>query len=236
MRSRITTVAAWAVVLVLSACSGGGGSGGKATTAPTAPTAADRLATAKKALDSATSVHLTLRSEGVPKQVDGVLGADGDGTHAPAFKGTLEARLKGLQATVPVVAVDGGLWLKLPFSTSYLKVDPKDYNAPDPASFFAPGHGITSLLPKTKDPVFGSTERDGKEVVQTITGTLPGAAITGLLVVGDKAGTYTVRYSIVEDSGQLRTVALTGPFFAGATCTYTLRLDRYGDPVEITKP
>ena len=31
-------------------------------------------------------------------------------------------------------------------------------------------------------------------------------------------------------------MTLTGPFFRGSTSTYTLTLDRYGDPVEIRKP
>lgn len=232
-RSMMAVSAALAGLLAVTACSGGGGSKADVTKAPTA---AEQLATAKKTLDDAASVHLTLRSQDVPKSVDGVLGADGDGTHAPAFKGTFDARLKGLQASVPVIAVEGSLYLKLPFAPAYIKTDPQTYNAPDPASFFAPDHGITTLLPATKDPVLGETARDGKEVVRTITGTLPGKAVADLLVIGDQSGSYQVTYGIVQDDNQLRTVKLTGPFFPGATSTYTLRLDHYGDPVEINKP
>jgi lipoprotein LprG len=222
-----------ATLLALTACSGGGNPGsGEAS----APTARDQLAAAKKVLDDTSSVHLKLTSQDVPEKADGVLGAEGDGTHAPAFKGSLEARIKGLQATVPVVAVDGGFWLKLPFSSSYVKEDPEKYNAPDPAELFSTDHGITTLLPATKDPKLGDKTREGKEVVQTINGTLPGKVVTDVLVIGDSKGHYDVTYGIVPDSKQIRTVALSGPFYPGATSTYTLRLDAYGQPVEITKP
>lgn len=236
MRLRSTSVAAVAAALLaLTACSGGGGADSGSGTA-TPPSARDQLAAAKKVLDDASSVHLRLTSQDVPEKADGVLGAEGDGTHAPAFKGTLEARIKGLQATVPVVAVGGGFWLKLPFSSSYLKEDPAKYNAPDPADLFSTDHGITTLLPATKDPKLGDKSRDGKEVVQTITGTLPGKAVTDVLVIGDAKSSYGVTYGIVPDSKQIRTVAVSGPFYPGATSTYTLHLDAYGQPVEITQP
>ena len=200
------------------------------------PTAAEQLAAEKAKFDTATSVHLTLRSSGIPASANGVLGADGTGTNAPAFKGTLDARISGFQAQVEVVAVDKVLYLKLPFTTGFVPANPKDYGAPDPAQLFAKAGGISSLLTATVNPVQGKKIRVGPDVVQTITGTLPGASVSKLLGVGDATKSYDVTYGITVPGGELRTVTMTGPFYKGATSTYTLTLDQYGAPVEISKP
>src|SRR5665647_986820 len=82
-------------------------------------TAAEQLASAKAKADAATSMHMTLRSSGIPDTANGVLAAEGSGTHAPAFKGTLDARIAGFSAKVEVVAIDKLLYLKLPFTTEF---------------------------------------------------------------------------------------------------------------------
>ena len=199
-------------------------------------TASQQLAAAKAKLDAATSMHLTLRSSGIPASVNGALGADGSGTHAPAFKGTLDARISGFEAKVDVVSIDKLLYVKLPFTTQFVQADPKTYNAPDPAQLFATSGGITSLLTATTNLVEGAKIRVGPDVLQTITGTLPGATVARLLNIGDATQTFHVTYGITDSGGQLRTVTMTGPFYKGATSTYTLTLDQYGAPVEIIKP
>jgi len=199
-------------------------------------TAAGQLAAAKAKTDAATSLHLTLRSSGVPASADGVLGADGSGTHAPAFKGTLDARISGLQAKVQVVAVDTLLFVKLPFTTDFAEVDPRTYNAPDPAQLFAVKGGVTSLLTSTTNPVEGKQTRAGADVLKTITGKLPGDSVVKLLKVGDAAKSFDVTYGITDPGGELRTVTMVGPFYQGTTSTYVLTLDKYGSPVEISKP
>ena len=243
------------VLWVLAGCSGSD------TAEVTSLTASEQLAAAKVTVDAATSLHLTLRSNGIPESASGVLGADGSGTHAPAFKGTLDARISGFEAKVEVVAVDNVLYLKLPFTTEFVKADPKEYHAPDPARLFAKEGGISSLLTATTNPVKGKKLRVGPDVVQTITGTLPGTSVSQLLGVGDATKTFSVTYGITEPGGELRTVTMTGPFFKGAattgaastpaastpatstpatstpaSSTYLLTLDRYGAPVEISKP
>jgi lipoprotein LprG len=201
-----------------------------------AKTPAEQLATAKTQVDAAKSMHLTLSSNGIPATVNGALGAEGTGTHAPAFKGTLDARISGFEAKVDVVAIDKLLYVKLPFTTQFVQADPKTYNAPDPAQLFAAQGGITSLLTETKDPVQGPTVRVGPDVLKTITGTLPGASVAKLLNIGDATKTFKVAYGITDPGGELRTVTMTGPFYKGAISTYTLTLDQYGAPVEISKP
>lgn len=204
-------------------------------------TAAEQLAAAKAKADAATSLHLTLRSSGIPESANGVMAADGSGTHAPAFKGTLDARIAGFAAKVEVVAIDKLLYLKLPFTTEFAEADPKEYNAPDPALLFDKQAGITSLMTATTDLVEGKATRSGADVLKSITGKLPGANIVKLLNFGDPAKTFDVTYGITDPGGELRSVTLVGPFFKSGTATpvtstYVLTLDKYGAPVEISKP
>jgi lipoprotein LprG len=211
---------------------------GGAATVPQASTlsAAQRLAGAKLKVDAASSLHLTVRSSGIPATSNGVLGADGSGTHAPAFKGTLDARIGGFQAKVEVVALGTVLYLKLPFTTEFVQADPRMYHAPNPAQLFATEGGITSLLTATTAPVEGKETRAGADVLATVTGKLPGQAVLKLLDIGDPAQTFDVTYGITDPGGELRSVTMIGPFYQGSTSTYTLTLDKYGAPVEISKP
>jgi lipoprotein LprG len=215
------------ILFALAACSGS--ESAKATPA-------EQLAAAKVKVDAASSLHLTLRSIGIPATANGVLTGDGTGTHAPAFKGTLGARISGFEAKVEVVAIDKLLYVKLPFTTEFVQADPKTYNAPDPAQLFAKEGGISSLLTATTNPVEGPQTRVGSDVLNTITGTLPGASVAKLLNIGDATKPFKVIYGITEPGGELRTVTMAGPFYKGATSTYTLTLDNYGAPVEISKP
>ena len=198
--------------------------------------AAQQLAAAKAKADAATSLHLTLRSSAIPDSVNGALGADGSGTHAPAFKGTLDARIGGFQTKVDVIAIDRLLYVKLPFTTEFAPVDPKEYHAPNPALLFSRVGGITSLMTATTNLVEGKPTRDGADVLTTITGKLPGASVVKLLGIGDAAKTFDVTYGITDPGGELRSVTMVGPFYQGATSTYTLTLDKYGAPVKISKP
>ena len=228
MRLRSLT-AGMTLLLALTACTGG-------SPATAAATPVERLAAAKTAMDRAGSVHLVLKSRDVPSSAGGVLGADGVGTHAPAFKGTLDARLAGLQASVDVVSVGSELYLKLPFSSQFVRTNPATYNAPDPSRLFAAQGGLSSLLSSTTDLKPGNRTRSGSSVLQTVSGSLPGRALAGLLAIGEPDATFTATYGLTDPGNELRTVTLTGPFFRGSTSTYTLTLDRYGDPVEIRKP
>jgi lipoprotein LprG len=214
-------------VSVIAACGGSDKAAG---------TPSEQLAAAKTKVDAATSMHLTLTSSGIPESVNGALGAEGTGTHAPAFKGTLNARISGFEAKVDVVAIDRLLYVKLPFTTGFTQADPKTYNAPDPAQLFATQGGISSLLTDTQNPVEGPKTRVGTDVLQTITGTLPGATVAKLLNIGDATKSFSVAYGITDPGNELRTVTMNGPFYKGATSTYTLTLDKYGAPVAISKP
>ena len=197
---------------------------------------AQQLAAAKTKVDAAPSVHLKLASANVPQGASGVVSADGWGKHPPAFKGTFKVTLKGVQADAEITSLDGDVYAKLPLIPGTNKIDPKAFGLPDPAVLFSPDKGLTTLLTATTSPVAGEKVRKGSEVLTTITGSVPGKAVTDLFLVGDPNGTFRATYGLT-DAQQLRQVVITGPFFgAGTTSTYTLTLDQYGQPVTITKP
>lgn len=215
--------------LVTAGCSGAG--------VVEEPAAADRLEDARAALDAAGSVSLELSSRDVPERENVVTAAQGQGVvseEEPKFKGTITGTVEGVAGTVEVIAVGDTTWMKF-FTPDYEEADLATLGAPNPAMFFHPGDGISSMLPATVDPQNGDDVREGSEVLGTVTGTLDGATVEDVLDLGDGTGTYDVTYGLTEND-QLRTAVITGPFFDGATSTYTLVVSDYGSPVEIARP
>lgn len=232
--------AGWAVVLgvavllgvaALAGCTAGGAD---PTATPESPT--NKLAAIKAYVDRASSVRMAMTSRDIPGDAQGVLGAKGVGAHPPAFKGTVTARVKGIQADIDIIAVDGKIYAKLPLVPGMREVSADQLDAPDPAMLFNPDKGITPLLTMTTDAAYGPETRSGSDVLATITGKLPGAKIVDLFWTGDRSGEFAVTYGYVEATGELRTVELTGPFFGAATSTYALTLDQYGQQVDIRAP
>ncbi|GAB95544.1 lipoprotein LprG [Kineosphaera limosa] len=231
MSRRSLAALAACALLALPACSNGGAAPG-----PDEPTAAQRLATAKQQADSASSVHLLVTSRDVPDTAEGILGLDGVGTHEPAFKGLLDARVRGINARIDAVAIGSALWLKLPFTPRHVKTDPATWGVPSPAQLLSPETGLTALITHTQSPQDAGQAREGQEVLRTITGTIPGANVGQILNTGDPNGTYQVSYGLTEPDGVLRKASITGPFFPGATSSYDVVFDRYNEPVEINEP
>ena len=222
-------------LLAISAISLTACSGGSEKKAPPVPPA-QQLAAARDKLESSPAVTFTLAADGLPGKAVGVSGAKGTGTFTPpAFKGTLNATVAGVTGTVDVIAVDQDVFMKF-FTPGYNKIDPKTYGAPNPAQLFNKQTGVTSLIARTTNLAQGPQQRDGSEVLDTFTGKLPGSAVADLLVIGDRNGTYDVTYGVTDSGKELRTVVLKGPFYAGSTSTYTLRLTSLGQPVAITRP
>jgi lipoprotein LprG len=212
-----------------------GCSGGDQAEAEVDPTAA--LAAAKQVFDEAEFVGLTLSSKNVPQTENGVTGAIGTGEISaiePKFKGTVTATIKGVTGSADVVTIGDAAYMKF-FTPDYNPTDLADLGAPNPSNFFDPATGISALLVDTGSPVSGEKVRDGAAVLQQYSGTLPGARIKELLNLGDGTSEFTVTYGIAEGD-RLQLAEMTGPFFAGTTSTFTLRLKNYGTPVEITRP
>ncbi|MGI8946457.1 MAG: LppX_LprAFG lipoprotein [Ornithinimicrobium sp.] len=235
---RALVVLAGVGFLGLSACSDDEPSGPDDAAATSEPTPQDRLDQAHDVLSSAGSVSLGMVGSSLPESESAyVIGAEGSGTLEPAaFEGTITAKLTGIQADVPTIAVDDLLYLELPFTGRYAETDPDSLNVPDPAGLFDLETGLVSLLKKTDNPQFGEQSRAGADVVQEVSGTLPGDLIVDLLNAGAPEATFDVVYGLVEESWEARTVTLTGPFYPPAESTYTVTLDDYGVPVEITAP
>jgi lipoprotein LprG len=228
---RIRALAAVGLVVVgLVGCSGGSSSD-----APEAPPA-EQLAAARANLEKSPAVAFTLTSTGLPSKAIGVSGAKGTGLFKPpSFQGTLNATVSGVTGTVDVIAVEQDVFMKF-FTPTYNKIDPADYGAPNPAQLFNTQTGITALIGKTTNVAAGPDKREGSDVLKTFTGKLPGSAIADLLVIGDRSGTFDVTYGVTTPGKQLRSVVLSGPFYAGSTATYTLGLKNLAEPVAITRP
>ena len=216
----------------LTACSSsGGGSGSKQETA------AQLLARSKKTLDNAKSLHFVLTSSNVPSATSGLTGGEGDIARPASFRGTLKVIAAGATVDVKVVSVKGKVYAQLPFTSGYSVVDPAQFGISDPAALLDPNTGISQLLTQVNAPKLGGEKRVGGEVVQEVTGTIPGDQVQKLLGDKNPGKPVDVSFLIAPDSGQLRRATLTGPFFtAGSDTTYTLDLSRYGEDVTITAP
>jgi lipoprotein LprG len=199
-------------------------------------TPAEQLAAARTNLEKSPAVTFTLEATGLPSKAVGVSAAKGTGLFAPpSFQGTLNATVGGVTGTVDVIAVEQDVYMKF-FTPGYNKIDPATYGAPNPAQLFNKQTGITALIGRTQSLAKGGQVRDGADVLTSFTGKLPGAAVADLLVIGDRGKTFDVTYGVTQSGQELRTVVLKGPFYTGATSTYSLRLKSLPQPVAITRP
>ncbi len=229
-------------LLVVLACgallAAGGCSGDEAEPdAPPTRSAAEQLAAAKSVLDGAGSVALDLSSSDVPARENGVTAAKGSGVVSetePQFEGTITGSIKGVPGTIDTIAIGDTAYIKF-FTPDFVETDLDTINAPNPATFFDPSQGVSSLLTATTDPTAAGQIRSGSEVLDRIDGGLPADRVESLFHLGDGTGTYTVSYGLAEGD-ELRRASIVGPFFPGAEATYTLVLKDYGKPVEITRP
>ena len=197
---------------------------------------AEVMEQAKKHFDDASSVHIALSTDSVPASGDGVLGATGDITHDPAFKGEVNVLFQGFPADLPVTAVDGKVYAKLPFSAKTAAIDPADYGVPDPAQFADPEKGISGLLTEIKDLKKGKETRSGDQILTTYSGELPGATVKKVIPSAEARQTYDIRVG-VDEKGYARTVKVTGAFFNGSDdVTYDVKFTDYDKGVKITAP
>lgn len=234
MRLRALTAAGLigAVVLPLTSCSddeGGGGGGDESS-------AEDVLADAKADFDETSGLSIKISTDDLPEGVTGIVAAEGVGTHAPAFEGTITVIAMGASLEVPVVGVDGVVYAQVPFSTGFQEIDPADYGAPDPARLMSPDEGFSTLLTETTDLDDEGEERnpdDPEQILRTIRGTVPGSAVEN--VIPSAEGDFEASYGF--EDGELRTVVLTGEFYPDSDAmTYTLTFDDYGSEPDISAP
>ncbi len=223
-------VATAALAVSLTAC---GGSDEKKSSGKS-PQAV--MAEAKKNFDDATSVHLTMATKSVPTEGNAVLGAKGTLTDQPAFDGDVKVLFSGFNTTIPVVAVDGKVYAKIPLTPKFAAIDPAEYGAPDPADFVDPDHGISGLLLQMDDLKETGTVRVGKQVLTTYSGTIPGSLVAPIIPSADPSASYDIVVGIDED-GRVATLKVTGDFFSGSgDVTYDIVLTDYDKDVTVTKP
>ena len=228
-RSR-TVLAAVAAAVLLVGCRGGDTDDGSSA----APE--DVLAEARTQLDETPGVQVSLTTDELPEGVPGVLEATGLGTHPPAFEGEIKVVGGGITATVPVVALEGTVFAKLPLSTQYAEVDPADYGSPDPAQLMATEGGISSWLTEATGVEEGDQTREGEQVLTTYSGTVPGTAVASVIPSADETAEFDATFE-VDDAGRLAEALVTGPFYGSAgDVAYTVALSDYGTDEEITAP
>ena len=103
------------------------------------------LAEAKRNLETTSGVHIALSAD-APDRGQGLLEADGIGTHAPAFEGTIKVAIGRLNADAAWSRRREGLRQAARSRSKFTKIDPADYGAPDPADLIEPDGGLSSLL------------------------------------------------------------------------------------------
>ncbi|MDR6119642.1 lipoprotein LprG [Aeromicrobium sp. SORGH_AS981] len=231
LRAALLPVALVLAVL-LAGCTGGGDDGGSTDTAAVQK----RLDAAKKTIDDAETVDVSLTTSSVPDGVSGLLSAKGKGNHSPAFEGDVKVSSGGATLTAKVIAVDGTVYADTGLTPGYLTIDPASLKAPDPAGLLDPDSGLTSILASTEDLTTGDQSRDGRDVLTSVTGTLPGSVVADIIPSASRQGTFAVTYRLTDDD-ELRDAKMTGPFYGeGSKVTYTVRLATSDEPVEITAP
>jgi lipoprotein LprG len=229
-RLAFALIALLAALLVMTACGGEDPAKGR--------TPQQVLAAAQNNLDETSGINFSLASDDLPEGITTLKAATGTLTRDPAFEGKLTVPVMGAEAQVEVVSVDGVVYAKLPFTTSFQELDPADYGVPDPAALIAPQTGISSLLPATKDVKIGKSVRggaDNDEILSTYTGTLPAAAVQKILAGAE--GEFDVTY-VINDADELTEATITGHFSGEgeAAYSYTLDVTEYGVDKEIAKP
>ena len=187
------------------------------------------LADAQEKLLETSGVDITLSTERLPRRADGVRTLAGTLTAAPAFTGKVGVRVNDLTADLPMVAVDGAVYARLPFTETYAEVDPAAYGSPDPAELLDPDHGLAGWLGSTTDI---SISQDGT----VIGGTLPGRVVAGAIPSAAAAGSFEVEW-LLDGDGLLEGGTITGPFHGkAAETTYVLDLGEYDLSPDITDP
>jgi lipoprotein LprG len=226
-----TVLAAAGMAGGLVACTGDDGGDGAADDLGT------RMEAARTALDDATSLDLLLVTDALPDGVEGLLAADGSGNHDPAFEGTVTIASGALgDIDAEVVAVDGDVYAQLPFTPGYAPIDPAEYGAPDPAELLAADTGVSQWLTSTEDLTDEGESRDGEDVLTSVSGSLPGDVVAGLIPSADEEADFAVEFRLT-DADELRDATITGPFYPGGDdVTYDLSVEPSDEDVEISPP
>ncbi|HET9731800.1 MAG TPA: LppX_LprAFG lipoprotein [Acidimicrobiales bacterium] len=217
-------------VVTLTAVLGACGSSAPRTSAPVL------LQKAKAKVDASPSVHFVLTSTNVSLSGTNLVSGQGDLARPSSLKGTFAVAVSGFTANVKVASVGGVFEAQLPFAAHYSKTNPSNFGLTDPAELLDPQRGLTKLLTLAQNPRLGPTRRDGGELLDTVSYTVPGTSIP---VLPDANPSQPVQLTVAVDpsSYELRSVTLVGPLTsARSDSTYVVTLTNYGERVNITLP
>jgi len=202
----------------------------------------DRLAAAQQHITDADALTISLSTDSLPDGITGLAHAKGRGYQGEtaaeaAFEGQVDVISGGSTIKAEVVAVQGKVWAKTDLAPVYLTIDPKTLHAPDPAILLgAKGDGLPVILVKTEKLKDDGKSRDGRDVLTTIKGTLPGDVVHRFLPSADANGTFTVSYRLTDDD-VLQDASIKGPFYPGAAdVTYRVKLTANDDASTIEPP
>lgn len=235
MRTRHLIPALLTAGLLLAGCIGSpdsadDGGDGDATALAT------RLAAAKEMLDTAETLSISLSTKNLPDNVTGLLSATGKGNHSPAFEGKVTVVTGGASLGADVIATGGTVYAKTGFLPDFTAIDPSTLKAPDPASLFEADGGLTDILLETDDLAEDGQSRDGKDVLTTIKGSLPGSVVQTIIPSAAAEERFAVVYRL-DDDDMLRDATLTGRFYPSSpSMSYTVALEVSDTPVTIDAP
>lgn len=229
---RVLPAALAAVVLALTACSDDGDTGGDPPADPQA-----QLDTAADLLNEATSVKFVVEGDDLPDDGTVVVGGEGVAVPPSSFEGEIRIRAGALPATIKVVSVDGTLWAQLPLTSGFEEVDADDLGFGDPGLLIDPDQGVSQLLTSGTEVTAGEQVRVDGEVYDQVESVLPGELVGQVLTIADPAAEVQAVWALDSETGHLRQATLTGPFYDGGDDqTYTVSLDDYDEPAEISAP
>lgn len=195
------------------------------------------LTSAKSLLDGATSAHFSLASSGAGGSGVVLMGGSGDIKRPDSFSGSLTVSLSGFTTTVAAVSVNGTFYVRNPLSNQFESADPAQYGFADPGRLMDPKSGLSSLLPECQNPATASDDRLDGALLHEVSCSLPGQDVKALLTDAAPQQPVAATVGIAADSGQLRRVALTGPFYSSSSSsTFTLVVTNYGENVTVTPP
>ncbi|MBB5789411.1 LppX_LprAFG lipoprotein [Jiangella mangrovi] len=229
---RILPAAIAVAALALTACSDDGdGGGGEETADPQA-----QLDTAADLLNEASSVKFVVEGDDLPDDGTVVVGGEGVAVPPSSFEGEIRIRAGALPATIEVVSVDGTLWAQLPLTSGFDEVDADELGFGDPGLLIDPDHGVSQLLTSGTEVTATEQVRVDGEVYDQVESVLPGELVGEVLTIADPDAEVQAVWAI-DESGHLRQATLTGPFYDGGDeQTYTVSLDDYDEPAEISAP